>query len=199
MGVSSYLHKLLANEALRDKLVQHFQAVERHLVHPACEIISQIKFDYDLIEVSNGYCFSVKSRTFIPCPIPESMRGKLSPRAFVRYDCSTPPQPEYFREGIYNSFPDDDVRVSFLNKFYQCLLPFSMPQKVKKLVVVGPKDSGKTCWANIFHRIIPTGYIASLTRERQFSAAMITNETELVIVDEWSASSMESELVKCIL
>mgnify|MGYP002803952926 FL=1 len=199
MGVSSYLHKLLANEALRDKLVQHFQAVERHLLHPACEIIRQIKFEYDLIEVSNGYCFSIKSRRFIPCPISESMRGKLSPRAFVPYDCSTPPQPEYFREGIYNSFPDDDVRAKFLNKFYQCLLPFSMPQKVKKLVVVGPKDSGKTCWANIFHRIIPTGYVASLTRERQFSAAMITNETELVIVDEWSASNIESELVKCIL
>ena len=71
MGVSSYLHKLLANEALHDKLVQHFQAVERHLLHPACEIISQIKFDYDLIEVSNGYCFSIKSRKFIPCPIPD--------------------------------------------------------------------------------------------------------------------------------
>ena len=30
-------------------------------------------------------------------------------------------------------------------------------------------------------------------------SAMITNETEFVIVDEWSASSIESKLVKCIL
>ena len=74
-----------------------------------------------------------------------------------------------------------------------------MPHKVKKLVVAGPKDSGKTSWSNIFHRIIPSSAIASLTQEKQFSAAMITNETQLVIVDEWSANTMESDLAKSIL
>ncbi|CAB4024379.1 Hypothetical predicted protein [Paramuricea clavata] len=39
MDVTSYLHKLLANEVLRDKLIQHFQAVDRLLSHPACAII----------------------------------------------------------------------------------------------------------------------------------------------------------------
>lgn len=199
MDVTSYLHKLLANEALRDKLVQHFQSVERILSHPACEIVQQIQFDLDLIEVSNGFCFSIRSRTFVVCPIPASMNGKLSPRAFIPYDCSTQPQPAYFREGIINSFPDADVRVNFLNKFYQCLLASKMPHKVKKLVVVGPKDSGKTSWSNIFHRIIPPGYIASITNERQFSASMVTNETQLVLVDEWSASTMQSDLAKTIL
>ena len=199
MDVTSYLHKLLANEVLRDKLIQHFQAVDRLLSHPACAIIQQIKFDVDLIEVSNGYCFSIKARKFIVCPIPESMRGKLSPRSFVPHDSSKPPNPGYFREGIFNSFPDNDVRVRFLNKLYQCLLAFSMPHKVRKLVVVGPKDSAKTSWSNIFHRVIPASYIASLTNERQFSAAMINNETQLVVVDEWSASKMQSDLAKCIL
>jgi hypothetical protein len=168
MDVTSYLHKLLANEVLRDKLIQHFQAVDRILSHPACAIIQQIKFDVDLIEVSNGHCFSIKARKFIVCPIPESMRGKLSPRSFVPHDSSKPPKPGYFREGIVNSFPDDDVRVRFLNKLYQCLLAFSMPHKVRKLVVVGPNYSGKTSWSNIFHRVIPAKYIASLTNKRQF-------------------------------
>ncbi|XP_028403921.1 uncharacterized protein LOC114526506 [Dendronephthya gigantea] len=199
MDVTSYLHKLLANEVLRDKLIQHFQSVDRLLSHRACAIIHQIKFDVDLIEVSHCYCFSIKARKFIVCPIPESMRGKLSPRSFVPYDCSKPPNPGYFRDGIVNSFPDDDVRARFLNKLYQCLLAFSMPHKVRKLVVVGPKDSGKTSWSNIFHRVIPASYIASLTNERQFSAAMINNETQLVVVDEWSASTMQSDLAKCIL
>ena len=199
MDVSSYLHKLLANELLRDKLIQYFQTVERILSHPACEIIRQIKFDVNLIEVSNGYCFCIKSRKFIECPIPESMQGRLSPRSFVPYDCSTPPQPGYFREGILNSFAEDDERAKFLNKFYQCLRAFAMPHKVRKVVVVGPKNSGKTSWSNIFHRVIPPAYIASLTKEKQFSAPMITNDTHLVIVDEWSASSMQSDLAKCIL
>jgi hypothetical protein len=58
---------------------------------------------------------------------------------------------------------------------------------------------GNTSWSNIFHRLIPADFIASLTNERQFSAAMITNETQLVIVNEWSATRMESDLAKCIL
>ena len=55
MDVGSYLNKLAANKALRDKLVQHLQAVERMLLHPACAIIPEIKFDVELIEVCDGY------------------------------------------------------------------------------------------------------------------------------------------------
>ena len=194
MDVASYLHRLMANELLRDKLVEHLQSIEKLLSHPACNIIPQLEFDLDLIEVLNGYCFSIKSQSFIPCPIPTSMLGKVSLRSFVPYDLCT----EYFREGILNSFPDEEVRENFLNKFYQCFLAFNMPYKVKKLVVVGPKDSGKTLWSNIFHRLIPANYIASLTNDRLFYAAMITNKTQLVIVDEWSATRMESDLAKCI-
>ena len=127
MDVSSYLNKLLANEALNNDLLRHFQAVEKILSHPACEMITQIEFDLDLIEVSNGCCFSISQRKFIPNPIPSSKIGKLSPRAFVPYDCSTPPQPRYFKQGILNSFPDEAERVNFLNKFYQCLLAKKMP------------------------------------------------------------------------
>ena len=197
--VSSYLHRLLENETLRDNILRHFAAIEKFLSHPACEIIQQIKFDLDLIEVSNGYCFSIKSRSLIPCPIPTSKLGKISPRAFIPYDHRTPPDPHYFEEAILNSFPDDEERVRFLNKFYQCFSAFNMPHKVKKLVVAGPQDSGKTSWSKIFHRIIPSSAIASLTKEKQFSAAMITNETQLVIVHEWSANTMESDLAKTIL
>ena len=73
-----------------------------------------------------------------------------------------------------------------------------MPQKVRKLVA-GPKDSGKTSWASIFHRIVPPGYIASITNEQQFSASMITNDTQLVFVDEWSENTLQSDLAKTIL
>ena len=190
MDVSSYLNKLLANEALNNDLLRHFQPVEKILSHPACEMITQMEFDLDLIEVSNG--FSISQRKFIPNPIPSSKVGKLSPRAFIPYDCSTPPQPRYFEQGILNSFPDEAERVNFLNRFYQCLLAKKMPQKTKKLVVAGPRDSGKTSWANVFHRFVPPECIASVTNEGQFSAAMMTQTTQLVIIDEWSRSRMQS-------
>lgn len=122
MDVSSYLHKLLANDCLRDGVINHFQVLQKFLGHPTCEIIEQLKFNNDLIEVSNGFCFSVIQRRFTPCPLVPCMRGKISPRAFVPYDCSIPPEPGHFRYAILNSFEDPVTRVNFLNKFYQCLL-----------------------------------------------------------------------------
>ena len=101
--IQKVMHRLMGNEALRDKLVEHLQPIQKLLSHPACEIIPQIQFDLDLIEVLHGYCFSIKSRSFIPSPIPASNLRKLSPRAFIPYDHTTPPQPKYFRQGILNS------------------------------------------------------------------------------------------------
>ena len=57
MDVSSYLNKLLANDAINKHLVKHLKTVETILSHPACEIIPQIHFDFNLIEVSNGFCY----------------------------------------------------------------------------------------------------------------------------------------------
>ena len=199
MDVSSYLNKLLANDAINDSLAKNFHTIERFLSHPACEIVPQIQFDFNLIEVSNGFCFSISKRAFVANPINESMSGKLSPRAYVPYDCSSQPQPKYFRRAIHNSFPEEQVRLNFLNKFYQCFLAYKIPQKTRKLVVTGPRDSGKTSWASIFRRIIPEEYIASITNERQFSASMITNDTQLVLIDEWSTNTMTSDLAKTVL
>jgi hypothetical protein len=50
-------------------------------------MIKQIKFDLDLIEVSNGFCFSISKRALMANAIPSSKIGKLSPLAFVPYDC----------------------------------------------------------------------------------------------------------------
>ena len=152
MDVSTYLNKLLANDALNDDLLRNFQAVERVLSHPAWDIVQQLQFDLDLIEASNGFCFSISKREFVPNAIPASKIGIASPRAFLKYDCSTPPQPRYFEEDILNSFSDLDERVNFLNKFYQCLFAFKMPQKTRKLVVLIPgKRHGAKCSTELSH------------------------------------------------
>ena len=96
MDVSTYLNKLLVNDALNNDLLRNFQAVERVLSHPACQIVQQLQFELDLIEVSNGFWFSISKREFVPKTIPSSKIGKVSLRAFLKYDCSTPPQPRYF-------------------------------------------------------------------------------------------------------
>jgi hypothetical protein len=93
MDVGSYLNKLLVNDTINQQLVKHFKSVETILSHPACEIIEQLAFDFNLIEVSNSVCLAICSRAFIPNAIEESSIGKLSPRAYTPYDSSTPPQP----------------------------------------------------------------------------------------------------------
>ena len=72
MDVSTYLNKLLANDALNNELVKNFQAVERILSHPACKVVRQTKIDFDLIKVCNGFCFSTSKRAFVLRPIPST-------------------------------------------------------------------------------------------------------------------------------
>ena len=98
-----------------------------------------------------------------------------------------------------NSFPEDEIRANVLNKFYQCLLAGRMPHKVRKLVVYGPKDSGKTSWFQLFLGIIPIQYVASITQEKQFSTSMIKQDTQIVFLDEWSENSLQSDMAKEVL
>ena len=162
-------------------------------------MIQQLKFDYKLIKVSNGFCFNILRRAFVSNAINETEIFKLSPSTYVPYDCSSSPRPGYFRDGVFNSFTNEEVCVNFLNKFFQCLVPFKMPQKTRKLVVVGPRDSGKTSWASVLHRIVPKEYIASVTSEHQFSTSMITEATQLVVIDEKSNNTMNADLAKTLL
>ena len=140
-------------------------------------MVQQISdFDMDVIEVSNGCAFRISTREFFGFR-KEDFDGKSS-RAFVPYDCLPPPDPGCFAEGIDNSFPDLEERVKVLNNLYQCLVAYRMPEKVRKLVFLGPKNSGKTSWSAIFRRIMPVDKIVSVTTGGQFSAGMIRNETE---------------------
>ena len=100
MDVSSYLNKLLANDAIKEQLLNQFKSVESIVSHLACEIVVQIVFDFDLIKVSKGFCFAITTRAFLRNAIRESQIGKLPPRVYIPCDCSSPPEPAYSRQGI---------------------------------------------------------------------------------------------------
>ena len=117
---------------------------------------------------------------------------------FVSYDPNKDLDADHFKDGLLNSFPDLEVRIKFLNKFYQCLLVHRMEQKVRKLVVHGPKDSGKSSWVNV-NGGHSNKRIAAITEERQFSTSMITEDTELTIVNKWSESTLRGDQAKTIL
>ena len=185
MQVDSYLHKLLASELLRDPIIKHQREIEKYLSIHDCTVIPETEFDFDLIEVSDGRCLKLSARKFTDCPLEDQDIGKKSPRLFTSYDSSTvAPDAKYFAEAVHNSFPEEKKRAQFLNKFYQCLLAFRFPHKLRKLVVVGPKGPGKTTWTSVFLGICPLRFVASITKETQFSAGMINDDTQIVLLDE---------------
>ena len=100
MDVKTYINKLLVNDALRERILRHMTRIIQLLSHLACEIIAQIEFDADYIEVSY---FEISSRSFIDCP-PMLSFGKISPRAYIPYDSTTPPRLLHFKSGIENFF-----------------------------------------------------------------------------------------------
>ena len=190
MDPESYLNKLMASEALREGILKHMNSLMKLMSNPECELFPQIKINFDLIEVHYLKFFSISQRKFIDCPLKNEDSRKVSPRMYIKYDSSKDPEPGYFKDGVLNSFPDLPERMKFLNKFYQCLMAHRMPHKTRKLVVYGPKDSGKTSWFHVFLGVIPMKFIASITSEKQFAASMITNDSQLVFLDEWSEHTL---------
>ena len=107
---------------MREGIIKHLNTLNRLMSNPSCELFPQLRLDLDLIEVSGGKFFQISKRKFIDCPLEAKEFGKVSPRMFVPFDAGAPPQPKNFKDAIMNSFPEDEIRANFLNKFYQCLL-----------------------------------------------------------------------------
>ena len=144
MTVKDYLNVMLGNDAVREQILKNLSKLQRILSEDTCHVVQQISdFDLDVIEVSNGYASRISTREFFVFR-KEDFDGKSS-RAFVPYDCLPPPDPGCFAEGIDNSFPDLEERVKVLNKLYQCLVAYRMPEKVRKLVFLGPPFFAVSC------------------------------------------------------
>ena len=184
-SIENYCHKLLKYPAIGQYLLDHIDVVIKRLKHPSCSIIEQMKVNFDLIEVNDGQCWQISKRQFVACPYTEAEVGIISPRMFCEFDASEPPQPRFFKSSILNSCPDPASYARLLNKWYQLLLHEKMLHKVRKLLVWGPSDSGKSTWLEPLRGIIPDKYIASITKEGKFGTSMITADTQLTFIDEF--------------
>ena len=98
MNVESYINKLMISDLIGENVVKFCRKIIEIMCHPDCELIRQIKFNWDLAEVKDGYCFSIDRRDFIECPIEDKNIGHISPRAYAPYyDCKEEPAPLYFK------------------------------------------------------------------------------------------------------
>jgi len=194
------LESLLDVKSVQDEIISNFHQLQVYLCSKDCYVIKQLSFNYDLIEVLNGKCFKLSSLCFIDTPLTPTKRGVVSPRAFHSYDrLEDGLDAGVFAKSIMNSFPDDKRRIQFINKFYQCLLYQQLPQKTKKLVACGSRNSGKTSWSQVFFGLLGENKIATVSKEKQFALAMVDEATELLLIDEWKDDTLPVDTCKTFL
>ena len=118
--VDSYLNKPPANASLREEILSNMTSLSKILKQQDCQVIKQLLFDFDLIEISEQKrkCFSISRRAFVDYPSEAYGANQRSPRAFREFNSEAIEiDAGYFQKGIENSFPDTYTRIAFLNKF----------------------------------------------------------------------------------
>ena len=114
----------------------------------------QLTINYDLVEVRDGWCYSIPNRKFIKDAIQDPSIGKITPRAFVDYDHTKNSEPGYFQAILENSL--DEVEISHFCEYFLRLLNHGGEQhKERVLCLIGEPNSGKTSLFTPLTAIIP--------------------------------------------
>lgn len=135
-----------------------------------------------------GWCLNLLERRFIQDPIEDDNIGKVSPRRYASYTYvpGVVPDPRKYRLSVENSFSGDEKK-RFLRKLYQLLLIGHFPFKNPKLFVCGPSNSGKTCWFAPIASIVGPDGVSMVVKEGKFSLQQISEDTQVVVMEEWMA------------
>ena len=125
------------------------------------EFGKQLKINYDyLIEVLDGWCFSISRREFVENAISHSDIGRESPRAFVAYRRDKSPDVAFFKEILENSLSEDEIG-HFCEYFIRLLNYGTKHHKEKVLCLIGEPNSGKTSLFTPITAIIPQRLVNS--------------------------------------
>lgn len=195
-SVPEYIQILLANRLFRSQIAQHSERLITMFGNPHCALVPQLEMDMNTIEVMDGVFFRFDERGFSKIP-PSSKRTQVSPCAYFNYDSTKRPKADIFVQSWDNSFGHDQIQsVRAMNKFYQCFMANKMQHKTRKLVLYGPKDSGKTTWIEILKGVISESDVAFVGQDHNFPLSMLTDHTRLIIMDDWSNMEMMVDTVK---
>ena len=188
--VKAFVNSLAANESFKSRLIRDMKRVIDLLSDSDCEVIRPIAVDYNLIEVNQGYCWSVEERTFLKDPIPPEKVGLITPRAFTQYDPFKEPHPKYFIEILENSLSESQISL-FCEDFLRLLKYNQKKHKEKVACLVGDADSGKTSLFYPILGVIHHSNVATITKQKVFNKSMISKETEVIFVDEASPTMLD--------
>ena len=153
-SVKKFLSLLGSNDEFKDTIIKHLNKLVEILGDKECEFTKQLRINHDLIEVKEGWCFSVSQRKFVLNPIGDTNIGKESPRAFIDYEHTKVPQPGYFKEILENSLNETEI-AHFCEYFVRLLNCGIKQHKEKVLCLIGEPNSGKTSLFTPISRVIP--------------------------------------------
>ena len=188
--VKAFVNSLAANESFKARLLRGMKKVIDLLADPDCEVIRPIIVDYNLIEVNDGYCWSVSERRFLKTAIPADKVSLVTTRAFSRYDPLKVPQPKYFREVVENSLSEADIAM-FCEDFLRLLHFNQKKHKERVPCLVGEADSGKTSLFYPILGLIHHSNVTTVTKQKVFNKAMINKHTEVIFIDEATPSTLD--------
>lgn len=154
-SVKKFLSLLGSNDEFKDTIIKHLHKLVEILGDKECEFTKELRINYDLIEVKEGWCFSISQRKFVLHPIGHNDIGKESPRAFIDYEHTKVPNPGYFKEILSNSLSQTEIE--HFCEYYVRLLNCGIKQhKERVLCLIGQPNSGKTSLFTPIARLIPT-------------------------------------------
>ena len=122
--------------------------------------------DYNLIEVSDGKCWSVKEEHFVENAIDEKQIGHVTPRAFSPFNATTEPEPRYLCEILENSLTEDET-VAFCEDFLRLVNHNQKGHKQKVPCLIGDANSGKTSLFQPLLGLIHHENIATITKQNE--------------------------------
>ena len=85
-SVKKFLSLLGSNDEFKDTIIKHLDKLVEILGDKECEFTKELRINYDLIEVKEGWCFSISQQKFVLHPIGHNDIGKESPGAFIDYE-----------------------------------------------------------------------------------------------------------------
>ena len=186
------INTLATNEFFKTRLIREMKKVIDLLADPFCELFAPLVIDYDLIEVNDGWCWSIKKRSFVNGVIRGAQIGKVSPRAFCAFDPESDPNPKYFKEVLENSLREREL-AKFCNDFLKLLSYNQKQHKDKVPCLIGDANSGKTSLFFPILGLVHHGNVATVIKQRASNKSMITPFTEVIFIDEATESTLDMD------
>ena len=162
--MEAFVKSLAANQSFKARLLKDMKKVIEILANPHCKVIRPLCVDYNLIEVNEGQCWSIKEQHFLKHPIKDKDIRHVTLRAFSPYDPNKVPDPKYFTEILENNLTEAEVE-DFCEDFIRLLHHNQERHREKVPCLIGAANGGKMSLFQLILGLVHHSNIATITKQ----------------------------------